>query len=122
MADAESLKNKVVDRLEQGRECEAEMRAFLAAAGHRATLVFPPFTCMCLGNRHAGNKETPLALRALLEAKADPNVLDPNTKNPVLHTACWHGAIESVRLLSSLNKAEVPLKMYGQARERRETL
>jgi len=52
-----------------------------------------------IGNRIREVKPCPKSLRLLLKAKANPNCADQLTNGPIIHSACWNGSVEVVKLL-----------------------
>jgi len=88
---AEALRAK----LSRGKDCEEEVRQF----AKQVVSIPDGFVHATLGNRAKETPACPNSLRALLEARADPNANDPMTGGGLLHTACWQGSAECVKLM-----------------------
>lgn len=91
--------------LEQGDDCQ-ELAATLVATGYTPT---PELLLASFGDRHLSTSASPKTLRVLLEARADPNGLDPRTGVALLHTACWFGTPKLVSLMIDFN-ADIEVK------------
>eukprot|EP00405_Crypthecodinium_cohnii_P051014 CAMPEP_0206601116 /NCGR_PEP_ID=MMETSP0325_2-20121206/46369_1 /ASSEMBLY_ACC=CAM_ASM_000347 /TAXON_ID=2866 /ORGANISM="Crypthecodinium cohnii, Strain Seligo" /LENGTH=436 /DNA_ID=CAMNT_0054112889 /DNA_START=64 /DNA_END=1371 /DNA_ORIENTATION=- len=83
-------------KAQKGDDDEACAKDFLAA---RPASIPDALVLATLGNRGNEVKACPKVLKALLDYKANPDAIDPLTKGPVLHSACWHGSLDAVKLL-----------------------
>merc|ERR1712176_1556548 len=88
------------DKLTQGIDCEKEVDELV---GMGLTAVPDLLLIVALGNRKAKPEKAscPNALRKLLDAKGNPNCMDPRQQpgQAILHSACYFGTAEDVRLL-----------------------
>mmetsp|Transcript_49152 Transcript_49152/g.113904 ORF Transcript_49152/g.113904 Transcript_49152/m.113904 type:complete len:461 (-) Transcript_49152:99-1481(-) len=98
---AEALHKK----LSSGKDCEEEARRL----AKEVVSIPDAMLQACIGNRSTSTPACPKSLRALLEAKANPHALDQMTKGPLLHTACWHGNVDVVKLFLEF-KADIEVK------------
>lgn len=97
---AQEKAKKLLDKLQKGNDAEEDARDFLKLAPN---FVPDGLVLACIGNRAAEVKPCPMALKTLLEGRANPNAVDQMTQGPVIHSACWHGSIDVVRLLLDHN-------------------
>ncbi|CAE7608341.1 RYR1, partial [Symbiodinium sp. KB8] len=63
----------------------------------------------CFGLRARGIKSQPDVLAFLLAHKGNPHAEDPMTEGPAIHSACWHGSVEVVKVLLEF-KADLEAK------------
>jgi len=94
---AQTKAQNIATKLRNGNDCEDDVKDFLTMGSS----VPDGLVVAALGFRHAGQEAgpSPKALRSLLEGKGDPNAKDPQTEGPAMHSACWHGNVEVVKIL-----------------------
>lgn len=85
-------------KLQKGEECEAAASEFLAMLGP-GTQIPDGLVLAAIGNRGQNVTSCPKTLQTLLAGRADPNSMDQMTNSPVIHSACWHGSLDAVKLL-----------------------
>eukprot|EP00931_Biecheleriopsis_adriatica_P068072 TRINITY_DN42106_c0_g1_i1.p1 TRINITY_DN42106_c0_g1~~TRINITY_DN42106_c0_g1_i1.p1 ORF type:complete len:441 (-),score=113.70 TRINITY_DN42106_c0_g1_i1:57-1379(-) len=102
---AEAVAKALAARLQRGEDCVDDANSFLAMG----TSIPDGLVLASIGNRAQQVPSCPKVLRRLLEKKANPHAVDQLTQGPVIHSACWHGDSEIVKVLLDF-KADIEAK------------
>lgn len=102
---AEAMAKSLAAKLQMGQDCVDDAEKFLALG----TGIPDGLVLASIGNRAQQTPSCPKVLRRLLEKKANPNAEDQMTKGPVIHSACWHGNVDAVKVLLEF-KADIEAK------------
>lgn len=94
-AMAQAKAEALCANLQNGKDNLEEVRKFLALG----TAVPDALVLASLGNRARDAKACPKSLKALLEGRANPDAIDQLTQGAVIHSACYHGSVEVLRIL-----------------------
>lgn len=93
--ESNKLAQAICNKLQDGDDCRDDVKEFLLLG----TPIPDGLIQASIGNRMRNAKACPKSLKMLLEADANPNCNDQLTEGPIIHSACWHGSVEVVKLL-----------------------
>jgi len=92
---AQKAAQALLEKLQSGDDNEETAKEFLDFG----TSIPDGLVIAALGNRTQKLDGCPKVLKALLEAKGNPNATDPMTKGNIIHNACYFGTWDVVRVL-----------------------
>lgn len=102
---AQLAANALVAKLQQGEDAMDEAKHFV----QYGSSIPDGLVVGCFGLRARGIKSQPDVLAFLLAHKGNPHAEDPMTEGPAIHSACWHGSVEVVKVLLEF-KADLEAK------------
>eukprot|EP00429_Kryptoperidinium_foliaceum_P058458 CAMPEP_0176095840 /NCGR_PEP_ID=MMETSP0120_2-20121206/48043_1 /TAXON_ID=160619 /ORGANISM="Kryptoperidinium foliaceum, Strain CCMP 1326" /LENGTH=457 /DNA_ID=CAMNT_0017429819 /DNA_START=80 /DNA_END=1453 /DNA_ORIENTATION=+ len=94
----QSSAKEFLDKVQKGKDAPNLARKFVNL---RPPQIPGELVAACAGDIQKRNPPCPESLRVLLEARGNPNDVDPRGPRPIplFHTACWAGSLEVVRIL-----------------------
>eukprot|EP00439_Symbiodinium_sp_Y106_P018068 s1697_g2.t1 len=102
---AQLAANALVAKLQKGEDAMDEAKHFV----QYGSSIPDGLVVGCFGLRARGIKSQPDVLAFLLAHKGNPHAEDPMTQGPAIHSACWHGSVEVVKVLLEF-KADLEAK------------